>query len=479
MIRLRRGGRKEFLWPFILMITGGVVVVLFIQLVVSFFGQREAEMRNKANFYIDYGRTEIMEWGSGEWAKAYDGGVVLDGDSIKTKTASRGVLLFYNGTQVRLDQNTEVAVSTLENHGDTDAVVLELEKGEIWVEQVVSEKGIVDMVVKTSNLDVYAEGGRYAVLSRGEQAVMVMEGTLDVDLTERADDKDVVIDAVAVGVGQQIYMSETDVADLLSRSNMNFLEALSGEWKEESFYVWNVGYELDSTQNIVHNEEEAKDVLIEEILPEYEEPVLTLTAPEINPYEFEGEQIYITGTVAGYASKIVVTNYSEDGAAEPYTLSLFEAGDMEWSYNAARDYGNLREGENEYLITAYDYDGVEVDSMMVTINIVSDWEELDCEITVPVVVTIGGIAYDDLITPEISESSVTIVGSVECAYGIVVNGYTLSLFEPGDTEWFYKVSTEYGNLVEGDNIYRVYSIDEEGNQSESYDFYVKYLATSP
>jgi len=484
MIRPRRGGRKEFLWPFIVMITGGLIVVLFIQLIVSFFGQREAEMRNKANFYTDYGRTEIMEWGSDEWVKAYNGGVVLDGDSIKTKAASRGVLVFYNGTQIRFDQNTEVSVSTLESNSDTDSVVLELEKGEIWVEQVISEKGVVDMVIKTGNLDIYSEGGLYDVLNRGEQAVMVMEGALNVDLMERTEGKDIVIDEVAVGVGQQIYMSETDSVDLVARENMNFLEALSGEWKEENFYIWNIGYELVLEDEVEENEEvknenveDGTGSVAEEVLPEYDDPVLTLIAPGINPYEFEGEQIYIVGTVSGYASKIVVTSYLKDGAAEPYKLSLFEAGGTDWSYNAARDYGNLLEGENEYLITAYDYDGIESDSMIVTINVISDWEELACEITVPTVTTIDGVAYDSAVIPEVTGDSVTIAGSVECAYGVVVNGYNLSLFQPGDIEWVYTAAVEYGNLVEGDNYYKVYSVDEEGNQSESFGFTVKYAAS--
>ena len=221
------------------MIGIGLIIVLFVQLVFSFFEQREAEMRNKANFYIDQGRAEIMEWGEDEFVKAYDGGVILEGDTLLTKAESQGVLVLYNGMEVRFDENTQVEIETLENHGDEDELVLEVEKGQIWIDQAVGDKGTVDVVVKTDNINVYAGAGQFAVLNRGDQAVRTVEGSVDVELVER-EGKDIVIDEVVVGVGQQIYMSSSDAADLVARRNMDFLEAIDDEWKEGDFYLWNL-----------------------------------------------------------------------------------------------------------------------------------------------------------------------------------------------------------------------------------------------
>jgi len=464
------------------MVLAGVILVLIIQLVLSFFEQKEADMRNKANFYVDQGRGEIMEWGSESFLKAYSGGVVLNGDSIRTKSSSRGSLVFYNGTEARMAENTELAMTSLESSGDRDILTLELDKGEIFVSQIVNDMGVTEIVVKSGNFNVYAEGSAFDVLNREEQAVRVISGGVMVELVERNEGGDIVIDEVEVGVGQELYMSETDVVDLIARTNMNFLEALSDEWEQGDFYEWNKSLKEGWYKGTEEEEYTAPNieitvttgtgtvvtdtpVVVEE---EHDVPELSLTNPEATPYVLDGDQIYIMGTVSGYASKIVVTSYSEDGTAAPYKLNLFEAGGIEWSYNAAYIYGNLYEGENEYTVIAYDYDGNEADSMTVTINVPEGTleEELACTLSVPVVST--GDTYTT------SGSTVGVSGTVDCAYGVFVNGYQLSLFKPGDTTWSYNASVEFGNLVEGKNTYEVYSTDKDGNKSESVYFSINY-----
>jgi len=482
--RRRYASRKEFLWPFIVMVFAGLIVVLIIQLILSFFEQKEAEMRAKANFYVDYGRGEIMEWGSENWIKAYNGGVVLDGDSIRTKSSSAGSLVFYNGTEARMAENTELTMDVLDNKGSRDILVLEVDKGEVFVSQLVNDMGYTEVTVKSGNFNVYAEGAQFDILNREDQAVRVLSGDVIVELVERTEGEDVVIDEIEVGVGQELFMSESDVADLIARTNMNFLQAITDEWKQGDFYLWNKGLEdgwYEGTEEVPEVDDgpvidvtittgtgtvETSDVPEDEVL-EYEEPALVLTTPETNPYILEGDQIYIIGTVSGYASKIIVTSYTEDGTASDYKLSLFEAGGTEWSYNAAYIYGNLHEGENEYVVTSYNYDGDEADSMTVTINVPEGTfeQELACTLSAPVV------AQD---TYDTSEGYVSVFGTIDCAYGIVVNGYSLSLFKAGDTTWSYTASLEFGNLAEGENTYEVYSVDKDGNKSESVYFTINY-----
>ena len=457
-------------------------------------------MRNKANFYIEQGRAEIMEWGSDDFIKAYDGGVILEGDTVQTKSSSRGVLVLYNGTEVRFDESTEVTIETLQNHGDEDELVLDIEKGQIWVKQTVSDKGTVDIMVKTDNINIYSGASQYAVSDKGEQSVRVIEGSAEVELVER-DGKDIVIDEVSVGVGQQLYMSSSDVVDLIARRNMSFVEAVSDSFKETEFYKWNMTYEFEESE-IVPSEvdpssDELEDEVVEEEEEEYEDPELSLTNPETTPYLLEGDQIYITGEVTGYASKIVVTSYLEDGTAEPYQLSLFEPGDTEWSYNAAISYENLREGENEFVVTAYGDDGYEADVLYVTINVTSEVDpssdeseddseegeeeevpELACgDVTVPEVLTVGGEDWaGEIYSTE--EGYVSVTGSVECAYAIEINGYQLTLFEPGSTSWSYTADPSFDNLFEGENTYEVVAIDEEGNRSEAAVFVIDYSPAS-
>ncbi len=500
------------------MISVGLIIVLFMQLVFSFFEQKEAEMRNKTNFYIEQGSAELMEWGSDDFEKAYNGGVVLEGDTISTKIASKGVMVLYNGTEIRFSENTEVTVDTLENHGDEDLIVLDVEKGEIWIDQVVSPKGTVNLFVNIDNVRVNSSTSVYSVLNRSDQAVRVIEGGVEVELMDREKGKDIVIDEFDLGVGQQIYMDSADVEELLSRRNMNFLQALSDEWKEGSFYAWNMGYQfelVDSEQLTVNseNEEVEEEEVVEDVEEEestdepveeavYDDPVLTLSSPVTNPYTLEGSEIYVTGTVDGYASKIVVTSYSPEGDATPYQLKKFVAGDTTWSYGAAIDYGNLFVGENQFLVVAYDSDGEEADSMVVVVEVVVEEEDseqstvdsgeesedseqsaeevtpLACGAVTPVeVTTVAGEDYTGE-TVSVNELPARIFGAVECADSIYVNGYKLSLFESGSNEWFYTADESYGNISEGENVYEIYAVDVEGNRSESVYVTVEWVVTS-
>lgn len=507
MRRRRRGNSKDFLWPFILMIGVGLVVVLGVQLVMSFFAQKESEMRNKANFYIDIGRAEVMEWGEKDWDKAYSGGVILEGDSIKTKSSSRGVLVLYNETEVRFSENTELSVTSLDSKGEKDYLVLDLDKGEIWVNQLTNEKGSVDVTIQIDNMNIYSTGTEFAVTDMEVQAVRVVEGSVIVEFVER-EGTDIVIDEVEIGVGQQIEMSESDVADLLARRNMSFLEAISEEWEESYFYVWNWNNEaivlveeeepeVENDEDPITNDETEEEVVVEEEEEiEYDDPVLTLTNPDSSPSIYDGDQIYITGEVEGYASKIVVRSYTEEGTADDYQLGLFEPGDTEFSYNAAHIYENLFEGENEYLVMAYDYDGEKAVEMRVVINIPEgtfaeeeveendedpiDVEEesegLACgELTAPVVTDVDWEEWDGEVFVLDDADAVRVEGTVECAAGILINEYQLTFFELGDTTWAYVASTEYNNLFEGETEYEVFAIDEDGNRSDPAYFWVDYV----
>jgi len=479
------------------MIGVGLVMVLLLQLVFSFFAQKEAEMRNKANFYIDRGSAEVMEWGSKDYVKAYDGGVILEGDSIRTKAASRGILSLYNGTEIRFSENTSVTVSTLDNKGDTDYLVLDLYKGEIWVDQVVNERGSTDVLVKIDNMNIHSTGTQFAVLNRESQVVRVVDNSVQVELL----DGNVVIDDVTVGVGQELFMSASDVEDLLARKNMDFLAAISNEWEEGDFYEWSVEYQVMSTQSQVDVESGTGEVVMEEIVipdleaeeeVDYDDPVLTLTNPKNSPYLLEGEAIDITGDVAGYASKVVVTSYSQEGTATEYELNLFEPGDESFRYSAAISYENLYEGENEFLVTAYDYYGLEADTMSLTVNVESqdsstqsqveeesevdsDDYELACDLTAPVITDIDWEEHHGEVFELTDADAVRIDGTSECAYGIVINGYQLTLFEPGSTTWAYVASVEYNNLSEGENVYEVFAVDEDGNRSDAVYFEVNYV----
>jgi len=62
--------------------------------------------------------------------------------------------------------------------------------------------------------------------------------------------------------------------------------------------------------------------------------------------------------------------------------------------------------------------------------------------------------------------SVKIEGTApENVFQIVVNGYTLTQFQPGDRKWSYFAAKKFGTLVSGENIFSVEAIYRDGKKS--------------
>ncbi len=66
-----------------------------------------------------------------------------------------------------------------------------------------------------------------------------------------------------------------------------------------------------------------------------------------------------------------------------------------------------------------------------------------------------------------SSDSVKVEGvAPEGTLQMVVNGYTLTRFQPGDRKWVYFSSQKFGTLVPGDNLYSVVAVSYDGLRSE-------------
>lgn len=57
---------------------------------------------------------------------------------------------------------------------------------------------------------------------------------------------------------------------------------------------------------------------------------------------------------------------------------------------------------------------------------------------------------------------------------IKINNYTLSKYNPGQTEWTYIASSDLGTLKKGENSYTVYALNAEGNEIDSQNFTIIY-----
>ena len=105
--------------------------------------------------------------------------------------------------------------------------------------------------------------------------------------------------------------------------------------------------------------------------------------------------------------------------------------------------------------------------------------EEETAVEIPEGVELGDLAAPTIITVSggnqtnsdgfyvVTGNPATIRGGATGAAKIVVNGYTLSKYTPGDAEWTYFANAEYDFMQEGENTYEVYALGADGTRSES------------
>ncbi|MBT5016692.1 hypothetical protein HN748_03380 [Candidatus Peregrinibacteria bacterium] len=532
---LRRQKRfMEFLWPFLLIILGGIILILVVQFVWALIDQKETELKNKINFDLTEGGAEILPWGQAEWTKAYDDQLVLEGDMLAMERESRGTLEFYNGTHVRMDEVTKVNIEEIETGSDLDEIEMSLRTGSVWLNVEDSSDDALRMVVLTDNLRVTSYGTIFEVAITDREIVRVMEGEVLVEVLEQNSDREVVLEQIKVGVGQEIEVTSADMATMMARQPVSLLAALSDDWKETHWYEWNVSEdeqmlavvveeddsnsaETIGTFDVVETEEEIVEEEVEEAEEEVEvdltPPTVAVTIPVASPYiltEEDSLPYSLHGTVSENAVKVTVTSYDAAGSGFSYELQHYQAGDLSWRYGLAADYGNLREGRNMFTVVAENGSGVESESLQVIVEVpegfldveeeetteidestdeaeaeteeevVAEEETVeetvsDAPLTAPAVTSLNGDFLDG--TYSTSAVSVLVLGTVSTsAASVYVNDFQLTKFVAGSGEWSYYCEDQHLNYDVGTNTYVVYAEDVDGNVSDSFTFEIYRVA---
>lgn len=90
------------------------------------------------------------------------------------------------------------------------------------------------------------------------------------------------------------------------------------------------------------------------------------------------------------------------------------------------------------------------------------------EVSLPSDISVsGGTEVDANGFYVVTNNPAVVKGSISGAQKMVVNGYTLQKFSPGDGSFTYYANADFGLLVPGENTFEAYGIDSEGNKGES------------
>lgn len=405
-------GLFHYFFPFFIFIVVGIVGVLGFNLYSYFYG----DSQDSTLMYIVEGEAQVKLWGNEDFSKAYSGTKILQGDEIYTVRDSKVVVEFFNGIKVRMSGDTHIVFDEVYRDGSEVDIGLILKKGEAWVNKTDARSTGSNFDMIGEHLVVNASGAVFDFVHEDEELVNVVLGGVAIDVY--SENKVTVVDSFEVSDGSGVFVDAEKLGRFWKFQAPNVVEPLSDEFKESNWYVWNLLEDENPTDfeqfiagsGVIEDEAEDEDEVLEEVLVEDENLI---------------------------------------------------------------DVGDIVDVEDDVEDVVEDVVDVPSESEVVPVEEVVVEEVLDLGVlTKPIVLKVGDVEWTEAMLSEgviVTEGPVVLFGKVSGAFDVVVNNYTLNTFEPstGSESFVYRMSEEYGNLREGENLYEVYALDRGGIRSAS------------
>ena len=198
-------------------------------------------------YYAVEGEAQIYPWGSENWQKAYSGTRILQGDALKTSKDSKVILEFFDGTKVRMGEDSEIVFEEIKSTGEQNEFIFTLRRGDMWVNKSVVEDVRTDVIVNMANIKITSIGTVFALTQGKEEKVRIVKGKVKVDVLKPEDDEVKVVDSFEVGVGQEAIFGAKEIREFREYKRPYVLEALSDEFKLSDWYKWNAGEDKNPT----------------------------------------------------------------------------------------------------------------------------------------------------------------------------------------------------------------------------------------
>ncbi len=436
-----RKSTTAYILPFalILLLLGSGWFVVQNQLNLSdltklFQGPR-LKKEEKLKVVFSQGTIEVKPWRSQEWV-AWNAQIPLDaGDSIRTKKDSTVVLRFFEASEVRIAELSEVKIIRMDkddtrgNHLDLD-----LASGKLWRRGKVGNTPQADFIISTPHFVALMNEASVLDFATSPEAIRAIAGSLVLTVTEDT------------ASGKKSVKHEQLKAGLQALWSANIsLLPLDDDYQKSEWYLWNIDKEqrlgsvaplatpLPSTAQQAPPEDQ--------ILPE---GLVTVTTPKAE--DEVARDLQVTGTYdAEKIEKIWVQG-------QEVTLGL----DGNWERRLLLD-----EKTTSLKFTA-ELRGENVKKFVLDLPIRVD--------------TIGpGLgkfkepAVDDNGNGVLKGDNLTMIGEVGadavriCVAHNDTEPYCLNRFKQGDKIFTYSGAMKYGNVVKGKNKYTVSAFDQFNN----------------
>lgn len=362
-----------------------------------------------------------------EFATAQNDMKLYATDRVKTGANGRAALTFFDGTIVRLGDQSEVWVLKSDLKTEKSLLSIRLSSGQLWVSTPVAPSftgSVVRTIEASSGISFDVPRATDAVIGLRSATVYSAAG-LGIKLTIPK-----AAIPLIVGEGQQLLLPEnfdpnTDLYQY--RSAIGSLASIP-TFVQESRSLYLTQHPKDSG-------------LTGSGLTVLEGTELTVLSPTNNQTVRTGT-VNVKGIVGSKVSVVRVNGYQASLASDRTFAIELSLPD-----------------ENAVTITveALDSQGSVLETAV---------RQLTRDLKPPSSPAITSPAATGQ-TYRTQRIEIAITGTApQGTAGIIVNDYRLQIFKPGDTTWTYLASTKLENFHEGENIFTVFAINDAGKKSE-------------
>lgn len=417
------------------------VVVLLVLIMAVFFGGRwimramgignqiqraavtlDVEGRSTVNVAIEGG---LMQ-------RAEDNLKLYPGDKVVTAHNSHATLLYFDGTRVRLDAQTEVTVTESARGTRTSDIGVAVAEGTVWIKSgAPAQDGDTDYTVQSGPLELALTSNTEIITT--PSLVMVFDADGD-GITASVNGS-----TITVAEGQQLALP----ADANGAGDLEQYRSAIDPLSLATAFI-----------------EESRGVAIAgsgTVLAPDRKDVLTITEPADDAV-VNGSTVTVAGSVGTLVTAVRINGYD---------VSVEEDGAFR------RELSLDGQEETDITIEALDENGL---VLAKTVRAVSRGERTVVTADMPAITEPAATGQ----TYRTAASEIILRGTAPAtAEGIVVNDYRLQLFTKEKGTWSYIASTALGNMQAGDNVYRVSALDAEGNRSDPAIITIVYDPSAP
>lgn len=359
---------------------------------------------------------------------------IYEGDSLITHGGGQAALSFFDGTRIRMDENTELLLyESTREQTDSSVLTLEVAQGKLWIATPSQEifSGAITRTVVFNNFSAEIPSDTSALLSNGEILVAESSG-LGIDITLTLPDAPK--KQITIGEGQMLTLDENARMQIAAgKDPYDFRDAITRE-ATDPFVLTSIAA-FAAIDGVVLPSDDSSSSASDDSTEH-----LTVNSP-LDETIVAGSTVIVSGRVGPRVQTVKVNGYDIPVKVDR-TFSQEIALPSDTSVTLA--------------IQAQNAEGLTLSEISRTVK------RNKPALGVPVISK--PVASGATFTT--SDAEVKISGTVPAnTTGVMVNDYRLQLFKPGDRSWQYIASIALGNMRQGENIYSVRLVDEDGNRS--------------